>query len=108
MKAFQDITKPPWTQRRMLGATMLAEGHPITKVTTELGLSHATARRYQAIYAVRGRDGLLPLGDVGRQHLLDRESFNWVTSTTSLNRSVLPYRSDMAIAGRSVPPVGRA
>lgn len=79
MKAFQDITKPPWTQPRMLAATMLAvtmlaEGHPIAKVATELGLSPATARRYQAIYAVCGRDGLLPLGDVGRQHLLDRES----------------------------------
>lgn len=44
---------------------MLAAGMGIARVEIVLGLSPATARRYQSIFAMGGADALMGLGDVG-------------------------------------------
>ncbi len=46
----------------------------MTRVAAALGLSPATARRYESVFAAGGVDALLALGDVGRQRRLGMDS----------------------------------
>ncbi|MCW3698109.1 MULTISPECIES: helix-turn-helix domain-containing protein [Burkholderiaceae] len=65
---------PPWSDRRAHAAQMLASGISIKQVSLELGLSPATARRYQAAFISGGVGALLALGDVGRRCQLSPEA----------------------------------
>ncbi|WP_321889243.1 helix-turn-helix domain-containing protein [Paraburkholderia bannensis] len=60
-------TGPRWSGRRAQAARMLAAGMSIAHVAAVLGLSPATARRYQSVFATGGADALIGLGDVGRR-----------------------------------------
>lgn len=57
---------------------MLAAGASMTRVSSALGLSPATAKRYATIFATGGVDALLALGDVGRQSRLSVEALEQV------------------------------
>jgi transposase len=70
MNANDTIHGPPWTDRRARAARMLASGMSIARVSMELGLSPATARRYQTLFAAGGVAALMQLGDVGRRSQL--------------------------------------
>ncbi|MEK6298239.1 MAG: helix-turn-helix domain-containing protein, partial [Paraburkholderia tropica] len=74
MNANDAIHGPPWTARRARAARMLASGMSITRVSMELGLSPATARRYQTLFTAGGVAALMQLGDVGRRSRLSNEA----------------------------------
>jgi transposase len=67
MSANKIITGPRWSGRRARAAQMLAAGLTIVRVAALLGLSPATARRYQVAFANGGADALMTMGDVGRR-----------------------------------------
>jgi transposase len=74
MSANNTTNGPRWSGRRALAARMLAAGANMARVSSALGLSPATARRYATIFAAGGVDALLALGDVGRQSRLSVEA----------------------------------
>ncbi|WP_321957646.1 helix-turn-helix domain-containing protein [Paraburkholderia bannensis] len=61
---------PRWSGRRARAARMLAAGMNIAQVATVLGLSPATARRYESAFVTGGADALMGMGDVGRRSRL--------------------------------------
>ncbi|MEX3929451.1 helix-turn-helix domain-containing protein [Paraburkholderia sp. BR10936] len=70
MSVNEIVTGPPWSGRRERAAQMLASGMGIARVASELGLSPATAKRYQSVYSAGGVEALFQLGDVGRRQQL--------------------------------------
>ncbi|WP_412760709.1 helix-turn-helix domain-containing protein [Paraburkholderia tropica] len=64
---------PRWSRRRARAARMLAAGMDIAQVASELGLSPATARRYESAFVTGGADALLKMGDVGRRSRLSAD-----------------------------------
>lgn len=78
MSATNTTKGPRWSGRRARAARMLAAGVSIARVSSALGLSAATARRYESIFASGGIDALLALGDVGRQSRLSVEALEQV------------------------------
>jgi transposase len=61
---------PRWSGRRARAARMLAAGANIARVASVLGLSPATARRYENAFITGGADALMEMGDVGRRSRL--------------------------------------
>lgn len=78
MSASNNTTGPRWSGRRAHAARMLAAGVSMARVSSALGLSPATARRYERTFAAGGVDALLALGDVGRQSRLSVEALEQV------------------------------
>lgn len=74
MGANDTLHVPPWTDRREHAARMLAAGLSIQQVSQKLGLSRATARRYQTLFTTGGVAALIGLGDVGRRSQLSPEA----------------------------------
>ncbi|WP_322093924.1 helix-turn-helix domain-containing protein [Paraburkholderia bannensis] len=62
-----------WSGRRAYAARMLAAGKSIAQVASVLGLSPATARRYQSAFSAGGAQALMGMGDVGRRPRLTTE-----------------------------------
>lgn len=60
---------------------MLASGVNIEHVSQELGLSPATAQRYQTLFASGGVAPLMRLGDVGRRSRLSTEAIGKIIRT---------------------------
>lgn len=74
------VCRPPWSGRRAHTAQMLASGISIKQISLELGLSPATARRYQAAFISGGIRALLDLGDVGRRCQLTPEALVMISN----------------------------
>ncbi|WP_322105975.1 helix-turn-helix domain-containing protein [Paraburkholderia sp. J41] len=68
------VCRPPWSDRRACAAQMLASGISLKRVSQELMLSPATARRYRAAFESGGVQALMELGDVGRRRQLPAEA----------------------------------
>jgi transposase len=90
MSANNLMNGPRWSGRRALAARMLEAGASMTRVSAALGLSRATARRYETVFTAGGVDALLSLGDVGRQRRLNADD---------LERLVLCIRQAPACVG---------
>ncbi len=65
MGASENFNVPPWRGRREEAARLLDAGLSVAAVAEELGLSAATARRYDTVFRAGGKSALLRLGDVG-------------------------------------------
>jgi hypothetical protein len=90
---------PRWSARRGRAARMLAAGMNIAQVASVLGLSPATARRYERAFVTGGADALMGMGDVGRRSRLSGAELARVIQTIRQSPGKVRFAG---IAGR--PP----